>query len=334
MASEALQNDRVKGDDNKTMPLHGALAGAPITLAPSTRGMGPNTYLAGSHFWAMVCAAMIAHMAVFTLYALLPEQEVKAIPVRALSFKLGGQENIAAYGLEQALERAMPSEPEATTAPPPPMAKPAPPEQEKPAATTPPETAPPAQAPAQYAPLENDAPRQRPLENEQASAPPVPTPIETPVAQPAPAIAPTPQRYVRETGLPPLTPITQEQTGIIRQGTATGTMGGQGTQTILTPEAAQDIRTRYEQVISQWLEKHHIYPQEAGHATGRALVRVRVDRRGYVRYYAIERTSGNGYLDRAAIEMVRRANPMPAAPANYPAGNLIEFLIPIHFEAP
>jgi hypothetical protein len=32
--------------------------------------------------------------------------------------------------------------------------------------------------------------------------------------------------------------------------------------------------------------------------------------------------------------MIRRANPVPAIPADYPAGNLIEFLIPITFEAP
>jgi len=28
---------------------------------------------------------------------------------------------------------------------------------------------------------------------------------------------------------------------------------------------------------------------------------------------------------------VRRANPVPAVPADYPAGNLIEFLFPVNF---
>ena len=32
--------------------------------------------------------------------------------------------------------------------------------------------------------------------------------------------------------------------------------------------------------------------------------------------------------------MIRRANPVPSVPENYPAGSLIEFLIPITFAHP
>ena len=67
---------------------------------------------------------------------------------------------------------------------------------------------------------------------------------------------------------------------------------------------------------------------------GRAIVRMRINRAGYVRYYALEESSGNAALDAAALAMIRRANPMPTPPSNYPAGNLIEFLIPINFEKP
>jgi protein TonB len=64
------------------------------------------------------------------------------------------------------------------------------------------------------------------------------------------------------------------------------------------------------------------------------VMRVRIDRGGAVRYAALEESSGIDILDAAAIDMIRRANPMPAAPANYPTGDLIEFLIPITFRAP
>ncbi len=326
-------------DLDKEMPLHGALAGAPITLAPSSRGIGPNTYLAGSHFWAMLCAAIIVHMAVLVIASMFPDEKVTSIPVRALSFKLGQQESMAAYGLQAALERTVPvAEPaaEVPQAVAPEVLEPTLEEKmlaEDAAKNTP--------TPAQYTPVQPVAPeqpRQTPVENR---TPPIPEPapqMQT-IAAPAPviapvqpAIAPNPQRYVRENGLPSLAPITGDAPAV--QGTQNGSMGGVGTQTMLTAKAEDEIRTRYEQQISLWIEKHHIYPQEAGRATGRVVMRVRVDRQGYVRYYAVERGSGNVYLDRAAIEMVRRANPMPAAPANYPASNLIEFLIPILFEAP
>lgn len=323
------------------MPLVGALTGAPVTLAPSLRGIGPNTYLAGSHFWAMVAAAVIVHMAIVAIYSMLPEQKVTSIPVRALSFKLGGQESIAAYGLQAALGASQP----ALIAAPQPVAQPVPvPQAPKPVETASNEewraadAAQPTPKPVQEKRIAVNEKRQRPVENRANPPAPEPPPLiaaPPPLLTPAPAIAPNPQRYVRETGLPSLTPITGgADQGYVGQGAPTGTMGGQGTQTVLTDKMADDIRSRYEQQISVWIERHKIYPQEAGRATGRVVLRVRVDRQGYVRYYAVERGSGNAYLDRAAIEMVRRANPVPAAPSNYPAGNLIEFLIPILFEAP
>lgn len=100
----------------------------------------------------------------------------------------------------------------------------------------------------------------------------------------------------------------------------------------LNAEEAKAIRVRYEQQISGWVAKHRFYPAEAGGRQGRAVVRVRIDRQGYVRYYSVDETSGYGVFDRAAIDMIRRASPMPSAPMNYPAGNLIEFLIPITFK--
>lgn len=64
------------------------------------------------------------------------------------------------------------------------------------------------------------------------------------------------------------------------------------------------------------------------------MVRMCIDRGGNVRYYAIEQSSGLSIFDDAALDMIRRANPVPAVPVNYPASNLVEFLIPISFKAP
>lgn len=124
-----------------------------------------------------------------------------------------------------------------------------------------------------------------------------------------PAIAPTPQQHVREVGAAPV-------------------------DSKLMGANVQEVSTRYQQDISAWVQRHKYYPPEAGGREGRAVVRLRIDRGGNVRYYAIEQSSGIPTLDEAALDMIRRANPVPAVPTLYPGGNLVEFLIPITFRAP
>lgn len=151
-----------------------------------------------------------------------------------------------------------------------------------------------------------------------------------------PAIAETPQQYVRTHGAAPAAPsealsaLREQAHSTFATADAASTVGGTGVA--LTPE--QEVRARYEQTISAWIQQHKIYPASARGREGRVVLRVRIDRQGYVRYYALEESSGVAMLNSAAIDMVRRANPVPAVPENYPAGNLIEFLIPITFEAP
>lgn len=95
-----------------------------------------------------------------------------------------------------------------------------------------------------------------------------------------------------------------------------------------------ELLSRYTQLISLWIQKFKVYPEEARQRgiIGESVVRIRVDRRGNVRYYALERTTGSEVLDRAAIDMIRRANPVPAVPNDYPEGELQEFLIPVSFK--
>lgn len=95
-----------------------------------------------------------------------------------------------------------------------------------------------------------------------------------------------------------------------------------------------EIMSRYTQLISLWIQKFKVYPEEARSQgiIGASVVRIRIDRRGNVRYYALERTTGSELLDRAAIDMIRRANPVPSVPNDYPEGELQEFLIPVSFK--
>ncbi len=96
-----------------------------------------------------------------------------------------------------------------------------------------------------------------------------------------------------------------------------------------------EVLARYEQLISLWIQKFKQYPAEAKSEgmQGETVVRIRIDRRGSVKYYALERSTGHAALDRAAVDMIRRANPVPAVPADYPAGgDVLEFLIPVNFQ--
>jgi protein TonB len=72
------------------------------------------------------------------------------------------------------------------------------------------------------------------------------------------------------------------------------------------------------------------YPEEARAqgASGTAVVAFSVGASGGIRSVRLARSSGSSILDRAAVETVRRANPVPPAPAGVPGGS---FTVPIRF---
>lgn len=125
----------------------------------------------------------------------------------------------------------------------------------------------------------------------------------------------------------------------VREGAGGGGDGGGGPGGVGSPygnsaDAEAVILERYEQLISGWIEQHKTYPPEARQAgiEGRAVVRLRINRLGRVILFSIEKSSGSPVLDRAAEQMIRAANPVPRVPNNYPAGRLLEFLIPVEFK--
>jgi len=100
-----------------------------------------------------------------------------------------------------------------------------------------------------------------------------------------------------------------------------------------TDETA-DTKARYEQMISLWIQKFKIYPDYAREQgmQGSTVVRISIDRHGNIRWSELQGNTGYPELDRAAIDMVRRANPVPAAPDDYkPDQQMFEFLIPVNY---
>lgn len=112
--------------------------------------------------------------------------------------------------------------------------------------------------------------------------------------------------------------------------------GGTGAGSPLgnSAEAAQVV-ARYEQQIALWIEDHKRYPEDAKAAgmEGNAVARIRINSNGKILKYALEVETGYPVLNRAVIDMIRRSDPVPSVPDNYPgASDLLEFLIPISFK--
>lgn len=179
-----------------------------------------------------------------------------------------------------------------------------------------------AAASAPIAAAAKPAPKPMPVAHPHTAPAPAPAP-SAPVATPSPA---APQHYVREVGGPSAQALAQASGASAAPSSAAPVPN--------TPQAIEAERTRYTQSISNWVQQHKYYPATAGGREGRAVVRVRIDRAGNVRYYAIEQSAGDPALDAAALDMIRHANPMPAVPESYSGGALVDFLIPITFRAP
>lgn len=328
-----------------------------MTLMPTNMAQGPNTYLGNLDFNKMLLLAIAVHVVILGLTNLMPEQKITTIPVQSLSFKIGENQRIQTFAPSPAPKPKFISEQKKAAPAPKPapvkqVAKPAP-KKETPSPAWKPATteksvvrtnvqkaeiaaveSKPLPAPTLTPPL---AERQVPQENvaeikkESSLLDYLMLPINAITEEKKPAIADTPQQYVRERGAAPIDTLRDKAHSTFGKSDAVSTVGAtDGTGM----SADQQVRASYEKTISAWIGQHKIYPASARGREGRAVLRIRIDRHGYVRYYALEESSGIAVLNSAAIDMIRRANPVPAVPENYPAGNLIEFLIPITFEAP
>ncbi|MEM9741635.1 MAG: energy transducer TonB [Pseudomonadota bacterium] len=105
-------------------------------------------------------------------------------------------------------------------------------------------------------------------------------------------------------------------------GEGNGTAGG-GTVGI-TPNYALTLQT--------WLERHKEYPRNARRRRqeGVALLYLKMDRMGRVLDYRIEESSGHRWLDQEVMDMVDRANPLPALPDSM-SQRTLEVVVPVEF---
>lgn len=94
---------------------------------------------------------------------------------------------------------------------------------------------------------------------------------------------------------------------------------------------ASDAEATWEALLLAHLEKHRRYPAaaRARRDQGVAHVRFTMNRQGKVLAVAILKPSGSAALDRAALDTIRRAQPLPAIPDD--RSDPLELTVPVEF---
>jgi protein TonB len=84
--------------------------------------------------------------------------------------------------------------------------------------------------------------------------------------------------------------------------------------------------------LAAYLNTFKDYPYQARrkHEEGTVRLHFIMDRTGRVLSYNIAGSSGSSALDNEALDLIRRADPLPAMPAEYP-GNTLNLVVPIIF---
>lgn len=90
------------------------------------------------------------------------------------------------------------------------------------------------------------------------------------------------------------------------------------TEPVEAPLTASGKRaqSKYLRELMAWLAKHRVYPTEARKDKMQGVVQVRfsLDREGHLLTASVQRSAGFSVLDQAALDVLRRAEPMPAFP--------------------
>ncbi len=283
-----------------------------------SRYAGANRYLGGADFGVMLMAAAAVHLFAVVLWNILPDKTPEAIPVRVLNVRLGSDTGTlleaAAMGGDAPVGGAAPApkaEPEAAAA--------------SSSGTIPTS----AEVRALDAMLSQ-------LQNEDAAKPgrDKKKRVKAAIAVGHDDSAPSdsidvrgPARYVRQKGQ------WGDGTGEPATGKAAGgSVAGSPLGNSTDPRA--DLLSRYSQVIALWFERNKYYPVAAAQKglQGEAKVRITVDRRGTIPQYRIVQSSGHAVIDDAVREIVRRSNPVPVPPADYP-DNKLDFIVVLDFNS-
>lgn len=178
-------------------------------------------------------------------------------------------------------------------------------------------------------PLEEDDPVIREPEPvvEPIETPVVPTPPQEPVVEPRAPVPDSKPAEAEQSALneqPASTPSPTASTSVIDQ---TGQAGA------TTGISTANVEADYLATLASWLARHKRYPRSARRRNleGVATLTFTMNAAGKVLRYEVVRSSGYDVLDREVINMLQRAEPLPALPQDLRRANM-DVTIPIRFE--
>jgi periplasmic protein TonB len=100
----------------------------------------------------------------------------------------------------------------------------------------------------------------------------------------------------------------------------------------LTKGGSPQVPKSWQSSVSKHLQHYKRYPSAAQLRSeeGEVLLSFSIDRSGHVLARHIERSSGHTDLDEEVLDLIKRADPLPALPANIP-GTQLNLTVPIRF---
>lgn len=169
---------------------------------------------------------------------------------------------------------------------------------------------------------------------------PVPEPIPEPEPEPVPEPEPEPVPEPEPEPLPEPEPMPEpepveppKEPEVVRdQSSARQLAAAQQPSRHVEAVGSQGSVVTWQGLLARHLERHKRYPRDARirHEEGTVAVRFRMTRNGDVQDCALVRSSGHGSLDRAACELVLRAQPLPPPPPAIP-GTTLEMTVPVEY---
>ncbi|MGB0895611.1 MAG: energy transducer TonB [Parashewanella sp.] len=99
-----------------------------------------------------------------------------------------------------------------------------------------------------------------------------------------------------------------------------------------TNPVAEQRKVSWQTVLNAHLEQHKKYPRHAKRLRRQGIpwVRFKLDRKGYVQHVELVTSSGVPSLDKEALALPKRAEPLPPPPKDV-AGDLLSLTVPIVF---